>query len=184
MREDDIRQVWRSFRPLFATPRLRSEMPHLVAELEAQYHQDANPLHVWQAYALVRAATLPTPPWVLAYFDRVAETLHVLSIKPPGERQVANAAVRALELPRGGRRNVFLDWPKQNHAQWISSQVQQLLNDGHKLYEPPDKWGANTPHPCVESCFRNVGRRSVARRSKATTSGLLKNRRRFPTLMS
>lgn len=174
--EEGIRKSSRSFRKLLGSPRLRPEVPRLVAKLEAEYRSDANPLHVWEAYALVRAANLTTPTWVLAYFDRVAETLLVLSIKPPGERQVANAAARALELPRGGRRNVFLDWPKQNHAQWITSQVQSLLDEGHKLYEAARQVGSEHPTPICRELFPQC-RKAL---SRATVEGYYKRLARKP----
>ena len=152
--DDEIRAGWRRGRRVFASQLVRDSLPATFASMEAQYRQDRNPRHAWSAYDIARAASMPVPDWVLAYFDRVAETMHVLTINPPLEKDgIAKAAMRALELPRGGRRNAFLAWPKQNHEQWIALEVQGLLDEGHKLYEAARMVGKEHPTALCRQMF-------------------------------
>ena len=122
---------------------------------------------MWQAYGYARAAGVPIP-WVGApRSDCVAETMHVRSINPPTERQIARAAADALESPRGGRKNVFLAWPKQNHESWIARQVKARLDDGSKLYVAAADIGRE--HPTVicrlmfPQCRKPLSRATVER---------------------
>jgi hypothetical protein len=168
MTDDDLRQLYQEGRTIWRRfPRLRGDLPHVLADLAARYHTDHNPCHVWQAYGYARAAGVPIPDWVLGYLDRVAETMHVRSINPPTERQIARAAADALELPRGGRKNVFLEWPKQNHESWIAREVKERLDDGSKLYVAAADIGRE--HPTVicrlmfPQCRKPLSRATVER---------------------
>ena len=76
------------------------------------YDTSDNPLHVWNAYRLHRAAGYDLPAWILEYFDRVASKLFELkkAIKRGEEIEPAAAAAMALEIKapgRSGRGNVF-----------------------------------------------------------------------------
>jgi hypothetical protein len=151
--EQDTREFYHQTRKWWRSPRLQRDLPKLFASLASQYGRDKNPRHAWEAYGLARAASVPVPGWVLAYFDRVAETMHVLNQHPPTERRIAAAAARALELPTGGRRNPFRAWPDENHQEWIASEVQDRLDEGQKLYLAAEEIGGLHPTPLCKQLF-------------------------------
>ncbi len=163
-----VRHIWR------LSPAVRRSLPAIFERIAADYQRDANPRHVWEAYQLARDANVAVPDWVLAYLDRVAESMADLNLHPPSERQIASAATRALELPRGGRRNPFRDWPKQNHEEMIVHDVQDLLDDGHKLYEAARTVGLQHPTPICRAlfphCRKPLSRAAVERYYKASTA--------------
>jgi len=65
---------------------------------QALYQRTGNPFHVWHAFVSARRMRVSTPPWVLQYFDEVAEALTVAQ----GSRS-PQAIAEALSLAtRGG----------------------------------------------------------------------------------
>jgi hypothetical protein len=155
MTRDELRAFHRYTQrsPIWRSARIQRDLPRMFADLEAHYLKDKNPRHVWGAYSLARRARAPIPNFVLVYFDRVAESMFVLNMHPPTERQIAGAAAEALELPRGGRRNAFREWPDQNHQEDIAGHVQDLIDEGHKLSEAARQVGSEHPTSICRALF-------------------------------
>jgi hypothetical protein len=49
----------------------RKSAQHWLPYVKARYEETKNPVFVWEAYLTARAARLPSPTFVLEYFDRV-----------------------------------------------------------------------------------------------------------------
>ncbi len=90
-----------------------------------------NPLAVWGAYLECRAAKLPLPEWVLAYFDRVASRLtrRVSAGMPSVPKNPAAAIAADLEMVRQGAGSVFAHWDRQDEL-LMAAEVERRMSHG------------------------------------------------------
>ena len=113
---------------------LRKLIDHKLSIEKAQYKIDKNPLHAWMAYRLSRLSRVPTPEWVLEYFDRCAagfdRARHEEKIKKPSVE-----IARAMEMHSMGRGNVFsniAEWEDPKEWPSLSYNVLVQLTKGDK----------------------------------------------------
>jgi hypothetical protein len=113
---------------LLATAHRKSEVAKKL------YDISDNPLHVWSAYRLHRAARYDLPAWILEYFDRVASKLFELekAIKRGEKIEPATAAAAALEIGQSGRGNFFKNFGEYPGWAGIAANVYERIKQGDK----------------------------------------------------
>lgn len=97
--------------------------------LEYHYKRSKNSVIAWQAFSVSRKYDMPTPEWVLEYFDRVAVNLENCGEK---ERMTAKILGEMFEITTRGR-GTFFSWRSNLPPKVaIARQVSQGFEAGHK----------------------------------------------------
>ncbi len=97
--------------------------------LEYHHKRSKNPLMAWEAFSVSRKYDMPTPEWILEYFDRVA-----VNLERCGEQESTTAKTlgRVFEITKRGR-GTFFSWRSNLPPKVaIARQVSQDIEAGHK----------------------------------------------------
>ena len=102
------------------------------------YERRKNPVFLWHVYLLCRRTGLSLPPWVLEYFDGVAQTFDAWATGKtpmPESRALPVAVAKTLGMRRLGAGNVFREYLHQwkDTEAWLAQRVYDQVRDGHKL---------------------------------------------------
>ena len=100
----------------------RKSAKHWLPYAKAHYEETKNPVFVWEAYLAARAARLPTPVFVLEYFDRVGLRFASMSrqatpqpYRGPERRSGPTRVRRAANLGPERRRDAIRDLFGEDH---------------------------------------------------------------------
>lgn len=96
----------------------------------SDYRTSQNPLTLWRAYALFRAAGGPLPEFILEELDRVAERLMQVSTElPEGEwqRQTLRAFGFSAGTSKGGPVDPYKQLARWNEARAVASRMCELI---------------------------------------------------------
>ena len=119
----------------------RIDSQRRINQLRARFlAEDKNPIYVWSAWDVARAAGLQTPDWVMAYFSLVYENLRGLEREPPHKKKIAAAIVEAFGFVRGGAmianlKNTFTV-PSDAARFWEGEGKDPILNKNSGRYNP------------------------------------------------
>ncbi|MCF6291292.1 MAG: hypothetical protein L3J03_09905 [Desulfobacterales bacterium] len=109
---NDLDEKIRKIREAMNPPEIKKLVPSLdLRECSLLFQETGNPVYVWKGYKICREFEFEFPPWLLVYFDEVAD--NILSIEFDGQKRLASLLQDALLMNRGKGASNIIDQPKE-----------------------------------------------------------------------